>query len=78
MVMTKDDEMYGLICEKRFDRIDDQQKEVLELLKGKNGHPGLLDDMRQIKNRWKIVVAIMIFLSSALVLQAIQWLTGKL
>ena len=76
--MEKDEEMYGLICEKRFDRIDKQQEEILNLLRGNNGNPGLLDDMRQIKNRWKILVGIMVFLSSALVLQAIEWIAGKL
>jgi len=50
-----DDKMYHLICKERFDKIDSKQDEVLGLLRGKNGDPGLLDDVRTLKNRWKVI-----------------------
>jgi hypothetical protein len=69
--MTKDEEMYGLVCEKRFDRIDNKQEETIGLLKGSNGNPGVLDDVRNLKKWHKATIGFAIFVGSAFVLQVI-------
>jgi hypothetical protein len=67
-----DDKMYGLVCEKRFDSIDKKQDDILNLLRGKNCTPGLIDDVRTLKGRWKIIFGALTILFTALVVQIIR------
>jgi len=66
-------DMYTTFCEKRFDKIDEQQEKMLEILRGKNGDPGLIDDVRQLKGRWAIIFAAFIVIFTALGTELVQW-----
>ena len=73
--MAKEEkEMYELICKSRFDSIDGKQDQVLDILRGKNSKPGLIDEVRTLKSRWAIIFGSLIVLFSALVTQLIRWL----
>ena len=67
-------EMYNIICEKRFDKIDTSQEKIIDLLRGKNSTPGLIDEVRTLKSRWTIIFAAIALLSTAMVTQFIQWI----
>lgn len=66
-----DDTMYPMICEPRFDKIDQKQEEIIGLLRGYNGNPGILEDVRILKKWHKAAIGFAIFLGSAFVLQVI-------
>ena len=68
------DKMYNIVCEKRFDKIDTSQEKIIDLLRGKNSTPGLIDEVRTLKSRWTIIFAAIALLSTAMVTQFIQWL----
>lgn len=67
-------ELYQMFCEKRFDKIDDQQQKMLEILRGRNGDPGLIDDVRQLKGRWALIFGAFVVVFTALGTELIQWL----
>ena len=71
---SDDEKMYRLICKERFDNIDKSQQEIISLLRGKNGDPGLLDDVRDLKRRWTLIFAVVGVLSTVMITQLIQWL----
>lgn len=66
--------MYEIICSKRFDSMDNKQDQVLDILKGKNSKPGLIDEVRTLKSRWAIIFGALIVLFSALATQILRWL----
>ncbi len=70
-------DMYQLICKERFDRIDEKQDDILGLLRGRNNEPGILDDMRQIKSRWKAIFGAVAVLWVVLVGKIIEWIISK-
>ena len=43
-------DMYTLVCKERFDELgkglERNHKEIIDILKGKNGDPGLIDNVR--------------------------------
>lgn len=67
-------EMYHLICKERFDNIDKKQDQIIDLLRGKNNSPGLIDEVRILKARWTIILGAMVILFTALITQIIKWL----
>lgn len=71
MAKCEDDNLYSLICESRFDKIDETQKEIISLLRGRNGNPGILDDVRNLKKWHKATIGFALFVGSAFVLQVI-------
>ena len=68
------DKMYSLVCEKRFDSMEAKQDQVLDILRGKNSEPGLIEEVRTIKRRWKWIIGSGAVIVTALVTQLIQWL----
>lgn len=74
----KDTEMYEMICKDRFDRLEAFHEETLALLRGKNGDPGVLDDMRAMKRGYRIVGSGVLFVIGAVVIQGVaslwEWL----
>jgi len=72
--VQNDEKMYRLICKERFDHIDKSQQEIISLLKGKNGDPGLLDDVRDLKRRWTLIFAVVGILATVMITQLVQWL----
>jgi hypothetical protein len=70
--MPDEEKMYEMICSKRFDKIDTQQQITIDLIKGANGDPGLLDDVRTLKKAHKRMFATVIFIVSAVGLKVIH------
>jgi len=80
--MPKDDDMYGLVCKERFDKMEGMQEETLRILRGKNGDPGLVDEVRALKKANKIIWGGGAFVLCAVVMQTIrivaQWISGAI
>ena len=72
MTPKNEAEMYELICRSRFDSLDQKQDKMLSILKGENGDPGLLDDVRAIKKTHKLIKAGLVFVLCGFVLQAVS------
>lgn len=72
------EKMYELICAKRFDSIDEKQDRMLDILRGKNGDPGLIDDVRTLKSRWSIIIGALVILFGALLTQVARWLFASI
>jgi len=69
-------ERFSEICKPCFDELKRGNAEIIQLLKGKNGDPGLLDDVRQLKSRWKTIFAAIGVLFAAAVAQITHWIWG--
>lgn len=78
--MAKDEEMYGLICKERFDKLEGLQVETLKILRGRNSDPGLVDEVRELKRSYKRIWAGSVFVVGAITIQviryAIHWISG--
>ena len=48
MPIKDEEKMYSMICSERFDKIDNTQKEIIDILKGNNG-AGLCEEVRKLK-----------------------------
>ena len=76
----KDCNMYETICKERFDELSGGQKEVINLLRGHNGDPGLLDDIRAIKKAYRLVAGAVVFIICIVAAQCIEsiwaWIAG--
>jgi len=70
--MAKDEDMYGLVCRGRFDKMEEMQEETLRILRGKNSDPGLVDDVRELKKANKRIWAGGVFVLGAIVVQAVR------
>ena len=70
-------ERFNEICKPCFDELKAGNKEILEILKGRNGNAGMLDDVRQLKSRWKSIFTAIGVLFTALVIQILAWIVGK-
>jgi hypothetical protein len=66
--------MYDTICEKRFDKLDTKQDELLALMRGHNSKPGLVDEVRSIKKVHHALYAAIILILSTIAVQIIMWL----
>lgn len=77
MAKADDEKMYNLVCKDRFDEIDNNLKEILSLLRGHNNNPGVLEDIRTLKSRWKMIFGGFLIIITALVSQAARWIYGK-
>ena len=77
-------EMYDRFCKDRFDKMDKQFDKVdkkldnyidimFGLLKGSNGNPGVMDDVRDLKKINRAMTGAIVFLISTLVIQAVAW-----
>ena len=69
-------ERFNEICKPCFDELKQGNAEILRLLRGRNGDPGLLDDVRQLKSRWKTIFAAIGVLFSAIAVQFVHWVWG--
>ena len=69
-----EEKMYHLICKERFDHIDVGQQQIIDLLRGKNSAPGLIDEVRVLKARWNIIFGAMVIIFGALVTQLVHWI----
>ena len=75
MAKTEDGrEMYELVCKEKFDFLIEKQDEVLGLLRGRNGTPGLVEEVRSIKKLHKLIIGVVGFVVSVIVVQLFVWL----
>ncbi len=72
-----ENERYDLVCKDRFDAAARERKEILRLLRGRNGDPGLLDDVRGLKKINKALVGGLLFMLMTLFVQAVAWARQK-
>lgn len=70
--MTK--EMYEEICEGRFSHIDRKLDTILELLKGKDREPGLIDDVRELNRFKRTAVTVLSFFGITIFTQIAVWI----
>jgi len=78
-VNTKSDlsmkrEMYDETCAERFGHIDVKLDTILELLKGKDREPGLIDDVRELNRFRRTAVTVLSFFGLTLVTQIAIWI----
>lgn len=72
MAKERDGEMYELVCKDRFDKMETLQQEAISLLRGSNGDPGILDDLRAIKRAHRMIGGAVIFLSATIAVQFVE------
>ena len=65
-------DMYELICEKRFDELKAMCRETNELLRGHNGEPGMVDNVRSNTKAFKRLFAAFVFCGGAIFIQIIR------
>ena len=68
------EKLYEMVCKDRFDSIDNHLSSITDLLKGKNGNPGVVDDVRGLKKFNKYAVGAVAFLVCTGIAQFIHWL----
>lgn len=69
-----DQEMYELVCRERFDQLEQNQHDILDLLRGSNNRPGVLDDVRRLSKTSKTVLAVAAAVGTIVVIQFLTWL----
>lgn len=74
--MPQEQEMYKLVCEKRFDKQEEQNQHIIDLLKGEGKNPGLVDKVRNNCKALKRLYALFIFCGGAIILQVIGAVAG--
>ena len=70
-------EMYDLVCKEKFDHIIKKQDEVLDLLRGKNSTPGLVEEVRGLKKVHRVIIGAITFILSVIVIQLIIWIRER-
>ncbi len=67
-------EFFGMVCGPKLDGLEAGQGRIIDILKGKNGDPGLCDDVRNIKKTHKLLTAGIAFVLSVLTIEGASWL----
>jgi len=80
--MDCEKEMYDRFCKDRFDKLeaklDSYSDTMCALLKGSNGNPGVLADVRDLKRTYRAMIGAIVFLIGVLATQAIAWGWAKI
>lgn len=66
--------MYETVCKDRFDTIEKHCETFDRYLRGKNGNPGLVDEVRALKASLRAASRVGIFVGGALLLNAIHYI----
>ena len=76
----EEQERYTEVCKPAFDRLETEiarsnktSDEILRILKGRNGDPGLLDEMRDMKRFRNGILGTLGFILATLFTQAVLW-----
>ena len=64
--------MYDTVCKDRFDKLDKHNEDMLAILKGKNGDPGVLDQIREVKKFHRSIAKFTIFIGAAVLMQILH------
>jgi len=76
--MATEEKFYNQWCKPQFEDIQSSQKEILRLLRGKNGDPGLIDDVRDnTRFRTRILWGFGLVVT-AVITQAVVWIKSKI
>ena len=78
MQMDKEKNLYELVCKRRFDNVEGDTKEIIRLLRGRNGDPGLIDDVRDLKKARMAVAGVLMFVVTVLGVQGLNWLWERI
>lgn len=70
-------QVYEQICKDRFDGIEHKQDEILNLLKGNGGRPGLAEEVRGLKKVYKSIVAVISAICVISFTQIVIWIRQK-
>ena len=85
--MGEHDDFYKIFCQPQFNKLFDKIDDIHGMLKGKNGNPGICDDLRELtkiqqvkkeKNSWLVktfiaaVIVQLIFIARELMLLIIN------
>ncbi len=65
---------FGMVCEPKLDGLEAGQARIIDILRGKNGDPGLCDDVRNIKKTHRLLTAGIAFVLSVLTIEGASWL----
>lgn len=68
----KDCDMYETVCKDRFDKLEELHNETIGLIRGKNGTPGLVEEIHIMKRQSRAIIATGIFLGGAVMTQIIE------
>jgi hypothetical protein len=74
MTLKDHKEFYDMVCKEAIDGLKDGQETIIDILKGKNGAPGLCDDVRGLKKTYRNVMAVGVFILTILGAEVITWL----
>jgi len=75
--MANDDKLYEMVCKDRFDKIDSHLEGISSLLRGKNGDPGLVEEVRGLKRVHKYVLGAIGFVACTGTVQVVRWISTK-
>jgi hypothetical protein len=68
------DEIYDRFCSGKFDQLGKGQREILDVLRGKNGGAGLCDRVRYLERAYKALAAAAVFILGVLAVEGAAWL----
>lgn len=63
--------MYETVCKERFDKLEKMHEETICLLRGRNGNPGIVEEVHTMKRTYRTILGILAFVGSAVGLEVI-------
>jgi len=72
-----ENERYTEVCKPAFDRIEAHTSEILRVLKGQDGAPGLIDEVRDLKKFRNRIIGAFVFVFSAIFIQVGAWVRSR-
>lgn len=78
MTIEEHNKFYAMVCEKPLSDLKKGQGQIIDILKGKNGDPGLCDHVRTLQKAYKGLIAAVGVLLTILTIQGVSWAWDKL
>jgi hypothetical protein len=72
------DERYDLVCKPAFDTLKNNQETIINLLRGQNSSPGLVDKVRDIERMQTTATWIIRILFGAVIVQVVIWIRNQI
>ena len=70
----EEQERYEQVCKPAFERLETKTDQILTILQGSNGTPGLSEQVRSLSRFRKITLAVLAFLGSSVFIQLLFFL----
>ena len=67
-------DFFGMVCGPKLDGLEAGQARIIDILKGKDGDPGLCDDVRNMKKIHRLLTAGVAFVLSIVTIEGASWL----